>query len=231
MKTIFISIILCYIFFMSIKLTIVYDNTSLKKELKADWGFACVAEVESGKKILFDTGAAGAILLSNMQKLSIDPRSIDIVFISHNHFDHIGGLSQFLQVNSGSEIYIPQSLKGLKRAERVHSIGRTSVMIEKNVYSTGELEDIEQSLIIKSRKGLVVITGCSHSTVKLILERAAQLGKVHALIGGLHGFEEFELISEVSLVCPTHCTAHIEEINKIIGNKFLRGGVGREIII
>jgi 7,8-dihydropterin-6-yl-methyl-4-(beta-D-ribofuranosyl)aminobenzene 5'-phosphate synthase len=216
---------------MSIKVTIVYDNTSPKQELKTDWGFACVVELDSNKKILFDTGADGSILLSNMQQLSIDPVSIDMVFISHNHFDHTGGLSQFMQVNPNAHIYVPQSLRGLKRGELVHSIGKDSCLITDNAYTTGELKDIEQSLIIKSNKGVVVITGCSHSTVKLILQSARRYGEVYALIGGLHGFNEFELISDVSLVCPTHCTAYIEEINRIIGNKFIRGGVGREIII
>lgn len=216
---------------MSIKITIVYDNTSLKPELKADWGFACVVELDSGKRILFDTGADGNILLSNMQKLAFKPDAIDIVFISHNHFDHVGGLAQFLNMNSSARIFVPQSLKGLKRGERVHSVGAEPFTIIDDVFSTGELMDIEQSLLIKTHKGLVVITGCSHSTVKLILQSAARFGKVFALIGGLHGFNEFELISGVSLVCPTHCTSYIEEINRIIGNKFIEGGVGREIII
>jgi 7,8-dihydropterin-6-yl-methyl-4-(beta-D-ribofuranosyl)aminobenzene 5'-phosphate synthase len=216
---------------MSIKITIVYDNTSIKPGLKADWGFSCVVELASGKRILFDTGADGNILLDNMKKLSLDPDAIDIVFISHNHFDHIGGLAQFLNINSNACIFIPQSLKGLKRGERVYSVGNKPFTINEDVFSTGELNDIEQSLIIKTHKGLVVITGCSHSTVKLILQSAARFGKVCALIGGLHGFNEFELISDVSLVCPTHCTAYIKEINRMIGNKFIEGGVGREIII
>ena len=37
--------------------------------------------------ILFDTGAQGRILLSNLKALEIDPLSIDLVFISHGHFD------------------------------------------------------------------------------------------------------------------------------------------------
>jgi 7,8-dihydropterin-6-yl-methyl-4-(beta-D-ribofuranosyl)aminobenzene 5'-phosphate synthase len=194
---------------MSIKVTIVYDNTSLNQELKTDWGFACVVDLDSGERILFDTGADGSILLSNMRKLKIDPAAIDMVFISHNHFDHAGGLSQFIQVNPAAHIYVPQSLRGLKRGELVHSIGRESCPVTDNVFSTGELEGIEQSMIIKTDR----------------------YGKVYALIGGLHGFNEFELISDVALVCPTHCTAYIEEINKLIGDKFIRGGVGREIVI
>jgi len=72
-----------------ISATIVFDNTTKNKQLKADWGFACVIEYHD-RMLLFDTGADGNILLNNMKKLNINPQSIHSVFISHNHFDHIG---------------------------------------------------------------------------------------------------------------------------------------------
>ncbi len=82
------------------RITVLYDNTVYKEGLRADWGFSCLVEIppQGGRKFLFDTGANGSILLSNMEKLNIDPRSIDEVFISHAHFDHVGGLSAFLNV-------------------------------------------------------------------------------------------------------------------------------------
>ena len=67
------------------KVTLIYDNDVYKKGLKANWGFSCLVEVEGAPKILFDTGADGYTLLSNMDALNIDPLSIDEVFISHYH--------------------------------------------------------------------------------------------------------------------------------------------------
>jgi len=71
------------------KITIIYDNETWEEGLKADWGFSCLVEAYD-KKILFDTGANGSILLHNMQRLNIDPTIIEEVFISHAH----GGLCQ-----------------------------------------------------------------------------------------------------------------------------------------
>ena len=62
------------------KVTIIYDNTAYKKELKADWGFSCLVEAFN-RKILFDTGTDGNILLSNMKKLGIQPKDIQDIFI------------------------------------------------------------------------------------------------------------------------------------------------------
>lgn len=52
------------------KTTIIYDNTAFRKDLQADWGFSALVEAK-GKRILFDTGASGSILLSNLEKLAI----------------------------------------------------------------------------------------------------------------------------------------------------------------
>ena len=70
------------------KVTIIYDNTAFEEDLQSDWGFSALIEVENIPKILFDTGTNGAILLSNMKKLEIDPTPIEEVFIFHSHFDH-----------------------------------------------------------------------------------------------------------------------------------------------
>ena len=81
------------------KITIVYDNEACKEGLKADWGFSCLVEAH-GKRMLFDTGANGRILLENMEKLHIDPATIEEVFISHIHRDHTGGLAELLKLRS-----------------------------------------------------------------------------------------------------------------------------------
>ena len=98
------------------KITIIYDNTAFQSGLKPDWGFSCLVETHN-RTFLFDTGTKGSILLANMKKLDIDPLSIDEVFISHSHFDHVGGLSAFLNENNNVKIYVPTSLRGIRNAE------------------------------------------------------------------------------------------------------------------
>jgi len=216
------------------KATIVYDNTVYKENLQADWGFSALIEAENTPKILFDTGASSSILLSNMEKIGIDPKDIDEIFISHTHFDHMGGLRDFLKVNNQVKIYIPgdipSSYKELVGVKEVISI-KEPFQIHDNVFSTGELEGIEQSMGVKTEKGIVLIVGCSHPYMGNILNTAKSFGKLYAVIGGMHGFSEFGLFKDLKLICPTHCTQHKAKLKKLYPQKYIEGGAGKIIEI
>jgi 7,8-dihydropterin-6-yl-methyl-4-(beta-D-ribofuranosyl)aminobenzene 5'-phosphate synthase len=209
------------------KITILYDNTLFQNNLKPDWGFSCLAEAH-GRTILFDTGANGDILLENMEKLKIQPSSVDDIFISHAHFDHIGGLSSFLHRNSRVTVFVPVSLRGVRNAKKVIHVD-TPMTLYENFYSTGELEEIEQVMAVKTAKGLVLIVGCSHPDMKNIMDTASQFGKIYAIVGGLHGFNDYELFKNLDVICPTHCTQHIAEIKALYPEKVIDGGVGKII--
>jgi len=210
-----------------LKITIIYDNTIFEKDLQADWGFSCLVEVEDMPKILFDTGANGKILLLNMERLGINPLSIEEVFISHLHWDHTGGLSELLKINPNiRKIYVPSSI-GLENKV----VLKEPTKIHKNIFSTGELEGIEQSMGVITSKGVVLIVGCSHPYMGTILDTAKKFGKIYAIIGGMHGFSEFELFKDINLICPTHCTQHKKELKEIYPEKYLEGGAGRVIEI
>jgi len=211
------------------KITIIYDNTAFQKNLESDWGFSCLVEAY-GRTILFDTGADGSILSENMKKLNISPSSIDDVFISHSHLDHIGGLSAFLEKNDQVNLYVPVSFRGAPKAKKVVRIDKPTELYE-NFYSTGELENIEQSLAVKTDKGLVLIVGCSHPDMKKIMNAASQFGEIYAIVGGLHGFNKFELFKDLDFICPTHCTQHIAEIKSLYPEKYIEGGAGKIIIL
>lgn len=210
------------------KITIIYDNEAFNKKLVADWGFSCLIEVFD-KKILFDTGAKGDILLENMNKLNIDPLIIDEIFISHDHWDHIGGLPAFLKINK-ARVYIPYSCPEPVGAREVIKV-KEPLMLHENIFSTGELKNAEQSIIIKHNEDIIVVAGCSHPGVGEILKAASKHGRVSMLIGGLHGFEEFDLIDDLEKICPTHCTQFIQKIKTSYPDKYIEGGAGKVITI
>jgi len=70
-----------------LKITIVYDNNHYDDRLETRWGFSCYIK-GAEKTILFDVGGEGQVLLSNMEKLNIDPKEVNLIFLSHVHYDH-----------------------------------------------------------------------------------------------------------------------------------------------
>lgn len=208
------------------KITIVYDNVVWEPALTPDWGFACLVET-AGQTLLFDTGARGDILLGNVERLGIDPLTINTVFISHSHWDHIGGLADFLRIHPAT-VFIPTACPTPVSAAEVVTVKNPTEIFE-NVYSTGQLGDIEQSLVIRRHAGTVVIAGCSHPGVGRIIAAASRFGEVGILIGGLHGFDDYPLIERLDAICPAHCTRHIDEINRRYPDKYLPAGAGRVI--
>jgi len=211
---------------LNAKITIVYDNTSFRNDLQADWGFSALVEVRN-RKILFDTGANGKILLSNMEKLEINPKEIEDVFISHLHWDHIGGLRDFLQVNNKVRLWLPSYFPEAENAREAIEVKKPRNLYE-GIYSTGELEGIEQSLCIETEKGILIIVGCSHPKMEYILQTASKFGRVYGIIGGLHSTKP-ESLEGLDLICPTHCTQYKAEIKSLYPEKYVEGGAGNII--
>jgi 7,8-dihydropterin-6-yl-methyl-4-(beta-D-ribofuranosyl)aminobenzene 5'-phosphate synthase len=215
---------------MNTRITIVYDNTSISKELQADWGLACYIEFQ-GLKILFDTGTKPHILLSNLHNLHIAPESIDMIFVSHQHGDHMGGLFSLMDMNKYARIFVPIEIGHSIYSNEVKVLEHPT-KISTNIYSSGLLHCegrknlVEQSLFFHLDKRVLVIVGCSHSNVKHILNKSKDFGNPFALIGGLHGFDEFDLLKQLDFVCPIHCTKHIKKIQQLFPEKYVQGGVG-----
>jgi 7,8-dihydropterin-6-yl-methyl-4-(beta-D-ribofuranosyl)aminobenzene 5'-phosphate synthase len=100
------------------------------------------------------------------------------------------------------------------------------MQICENVFSTGELEGTEQSLALKTEKGIFVVTGCAHPTMRNILGAASQFGEVYGIAGGFHGFHNFRLFESLSLIYPCHCTQYKREILDLFRGKALGCGAG-----
>ena len=232
-------------------LTIVYDNNPHDEKLETRWGFSCLVE-GSEKTIIFDVGGEGSVLLKNMKNLKINPKVINVVVLSHIHYDHIGGLPAFLKENPEVIVYMPRSFpKSVK--EDVKRVGarfvevRGPIEICKHVYSTGELGGWlkEESLLVKTSKGLVVITGCAHPGIVNIVKKGKEMLKtdVYLALGGFHlcwmssrqikGIVNGMKKERVEKVAPCHCSGDPARklFEKAYGKDFIPVGVGKKIRI
>jgi len=228
---------------------VVYDNHTYSQGLGSAWGFsAFVTGME--KTILFDTGGNGPLLLDNMVKLAIDPGKIDVVVLSHIHADHTGGLSSLLERNRQIAVYLPKSFPR-KFKEDIQKHGARLIEVKEplkiceGVYSTGQIGKLikEQSLVIRTRTGLIIMTGCAHPGIVKMVKAARDLADddILLVLGGFHlewatkakiektisAFKQHG----VRYVGPCHCTGEKARslFEKHFGKNYVNIGAGRVI--
>ena len=216
------------------KVTIVYDSEGLPGFEKG-WGFSALL-ASSQTNILFDCGWDGHLLCRNLKRLDVEVGEIDLVIISHDHWDHIGGLAEILNEadnNRPLEIVLPDSIsKNLKK--EISQRAKTRVIsdpekIVNDVYTTGVLGKgvKEQSLIIKSGKTGAIISGCAHPGLTSILDVAIRITEPKWLIGGFHGaLNPDDIPSSVEHVVPCHCTVGREALKRTLGGRVVNGAAG-----
>ncbi len=235
---------------MDLQITVLFDNyvhsTKKGQGLEPMWGFAAFIQF-NGKKILFDTGSNGRILKHNAQKLNTGLRQADYLFISHPHWDHIGGWDTVLEENPDIHIIVPASLSthliaDLSRITQVTVVDDNPLVVDDKIYSTGIMQpEGEQALVLDTEKGLVIVAGCSHPGIENFMQRAKQIlsGKpIFYVIGGFHLLHHTEKQIynvlekfDTKYITPTHCTGQLatEIIKLSYGERFIEGGVGMKL--
>jgi 7,8-dihydropterin-6-yl-methyl-4-(beta-D-ribofuranosyl)aminobenzene 5'-phosphate synthase len=233
-----------------LKLTLLFDNVAGDPRLNCLWGFSCLVE-GPGVRLLFDTGSNGRLLLQNMRTLGLEPTGLDFLFISHAHWDHIGGLDSVLELNPDLHLLVPAGISP-RMIDTLRMLCREVTVVGENpsafapaLASTGTFpgDPAEQALVVSADKEAVVITGCAHPGIATIADAARRQTEtpIALLAGGYHLFQaSVEAVSRtaedlaalgIRHVMPTHCTGApaMERLQKQFGQRFIQGGLGQVI--
>ena len=230
---------------------ILFDKQALNRNLCTGWGVSFLID----NAILFDTGEDGKLLINNIHQLGLGIDKVQAIVISHDHWDHTGGLWEILKRKQFRVYGCPNFSDGFKRRVKDFnsefiSVGKVTNVFE-GIYLTGEIPALyagtkiaEQAMIIKTSKGICVLTGCSHPGIVKILKKIKSefpKDKFYLVAGGFHLFQQEERLvkimveefkkMQVKKVGPTHCTGrYAEDIFKAqYKNDFISVKVGQTL--
>lgn len=238
------------------EITILYDNRPSDPACLTDWGFSCFIKGFE-KTILFDVGEKEDIFFKNVEALKVDLKSVDILIISHFHPDHTNAIGAFLNLKPNAKIYAPDDAhpdprtqpfrEQIQKAGVMLNVVKTPTEIFPRVFSTGTmgLRIKEQSFVLDTTGGLVIVTGCAHQGVVNIIQRAKSMLKkdIALVLGGFHLLDSSEsaiknIIDKfkengVQRIGATHCTGDkaIQMMKDIYRENFIEIGVGKKIIL
>jgi 7,8-dihydropterin-6-yl-methyl-4-(beta-D-ribofuranosyl)aminobenzene 5'-phosphate synthase len=193
----------------ALRITVLVDNLAPEGRASAH-GFSALVEA-GGSKVLFDTGPDGDLLMGAMEAEGLNVADLDLVVVSHAHRDHSGGLSRLLfdrpRLSVSAPLRAAPAIAKMLPREAVVLGEQGPRDLAPNLRTTGDLQgDIpEQALLLNTSKGLVLLTGCGHQGLGMLLSAAG--GNVTMVVGGLHDLEEEDVgLTSLDSMVVCHCT-------------------------
>lgn len=187
------------------------DWHASRNDLQTDVGVSYLVKTDHAT-ILFDTGnnskhADPSPLEHNMEVLGVSLDTIDVVVISHAHFDHTGGTRWTDGELAGTTFGIGNTQPALGDKLVLTPIdmtypgsapqtARQPTRISDGVATTGTIPRRlfghridEQALAINVEgKGIVLVVGCGHQTLTRLIEHTEAVfeAPIWGVVGGLH---------------------------------------------
>ncbi len=106
---------------MKVKINVLVNDYTALPRVRGEHGLSLLVETDDGFKLLFDTGQ-GDLFYENALIMNKTIEDVDALALSHNHYDHTGGIETFLKINKKAKVYShPETFRKSYSSHRIHS--------------------------------------------------------------------------------------------------------------
>jgi 7,8-dihydropterin-6-yl-methyl-4-(beta-D-ribofuranosyl)aminobenzene 5'-phosphate synthase len=145
------------------KVTALVENNAIegRQDLCPEFGLSLYVEVKESK-ILFDMGAS-SVFAKNAEALGIDVSEAGVAVISHQHFDHGGGLQRFFELNEQASVFLREAPR-VDRFFRAFAIIKRQIGIDLDLLErfSERIEFVSQMRVIAPGVYLLTSIGSTH---------------------------------------------------------------------
>lgn len=193
------------------KITFIYGDRDTKvKGCQRAWGMTTLIEFD-GIKILFNFGGDPVIFKNNLDTLKVDVADIDLVVVSHRHWEMVEGIGAVLAVNPDVPVYVTDDLLQDYDSYITHDVSgyewkpewqdnlrgmsdylwiTRNILLMKLTSFPGQggpmgIEEIH--VVLLTKKGLVIAQGCGHPEILDIMDETISYTgeeRVNLIFGG-----------------------------------------------
>lgn len=193
------------------KITFIYGDREAKvKGCQRAWGMTTLIEFD-GMKILFNFGGDPVVFKNNLDALAVDVADIDLVVVSHRHWEMVEGIGAVLAVNPDVPVFVTDDLLQDYASYMPHDVSgyewkpewednlrgvsdylwiTRNILLMKLPSSPGKggpmgIEEIH--IVLLTQKGLVIAQGCGHPEILDILDETISYTgeeRVNLILGG-----------------------------------------------
>jgi len=191
-------------------LTYIYGEREVLKEgCQPAWGLVTLIDFD-GRRILFDTGGDPNILKNNMQVLGIDPRTLDLVVISHQHWEMIGGVKYLLEANPELKVISTDIVvdelgrydnwrQNFQKMDAAFKVTPNIILmkLQSPPRHGGPFGIQEIHIVLRTKEGLVILEGCGHPKIRNIMRQSqkyTQEKRVFLISGGTRLLEPGKVV-------------------------------------
>ena len=154
-------------------------------------GFACLVTAwryGSSHSLLFDTGPEPDVLLRNVERLGVDLAGIEAIVLSHGHFDHVGALTEALDVirarNGATDVPVYVH-PGMFRSRAQQMPDGTMLLIE-DVPDTKTMQ-AHGARVVETAKEAALLDGMFHVSGEIARTTSFERGSARAFCQGQSG--------------------------------------------